>query len=195
MIRKSLSIALLLLAGPVLAADISYNFAQVGYQWITLEDVVPGVDVDGDGFGVGGSFEVGDSWFIQAAYQQASFDFGVDFDQVSAGVGYHAALSQSADFFATLSYVAVEASVSGPITGSASENGYGATIGLRGMVTDKLELDGTIGYVDLGDGADGTSFGAAAIYNFTDMFSLGLDVGFEEDAVSYGVGMRFYFGK
>jgi len=193
--RKALSIALLLLAGPAMAADISYNFAQVGYQWTTLEDVLPGLDVDGDGFGVGGSFEVGDSWFIQASYQQASFDFGVDFDQLSAGVGYHVAMTPNADFFAVLSYVAVEASVSGPVSGSASENGYGATIGVRAMVTEKLELDGTIGYVDLGDGADSTTLGAAAIYNFTDIFSLGVDVGFEDDAVSYGLGGRFYFGK
>lgn len=192
MIRKSLSIALLLLAGPTLAADISYNFAQVGYQWTTLEDVLPGLDIDGDGFGVGGAFEVGDSWFMQAAYQHASFDFGVDFDQLSAGVGFHTAMTPNADFFASLSYLKVDASGAG---GSASENGYGATIGVRAMVTEKLELDGTIGYVDLGDGADGTALGAAAIYNFTEILSFGLDVGFEEDAFSYGVGARFYFGK
>ncbi len=193
MIRKGLSIALLLLAGPALAADISYNYGQLGYQWVTLEDVLPGLDVDGDGVGFGGSFEVGDSLFIQAGYQQTSFDYGIDFDQISAGVGYHAALSQSTDFFAALSYVAAEASVSG--SGSAKEDGYGATIGVRGMVTEKLELDGTISYVDLGDGADGTAFGAAAIYNFAEIFSLGLEVGFEEDAVTYGVDVRLYIGK
>jgi hypothetical protein len=193
MIRKSLSIALLLLAGPALAADISYNYGQLGYQWATLEDVLPGLDVDGDGFGFGGSFEVGDSGFIQAGYQQISFDYGINFDQISAGIGYHAALSQSTDFFAVLSYVKAEVTVVG--AGSASEDGYGATIGVRGMVTEKLELDGTIDYVDLGNGADGTAFGAAAIYNFTDIFSLALDVGLEEDAVSYGLGVRVYIGK
>jgi opacity protein-like surface antigen len=193
MIRKGWSIALLLLAGPALAADISYNYGQLGYQWVTLEDVLPGLDVDGDGFGFGGSFEVGDRLFIQAGYQQTSFDYGIDFDQISAGVGYHVALSQSTDFFAALSYVAAEVSVSGG--GSAKEDGYGATIGVRAMVTEKLELDGSISYVDLGDGADGTAFGAAAIYNVTEIFSLGLDVGFEEDAVTYGVGVRVYIGK
>jgi hypothetical protein len=193
MIRKSLSIALLLLAGPALAADISYNYGQLGYQWATLEDVLPGLDVDGDGFGFGGAFEVGDSAFIQAGYQQTSFDYGIDFNQISAGIGYHAALSQSTDFFAALSYVKAEVTVVG--AGATSEDGYGATIGVRGMVTEKLELDGTISYVDLGNGADGTAFGAAAIYNFTDIFSLALDVGLEEDAVSYGLGVRVYIGK
>jgi hypothetical protein len=193
MIRKGLSIALLLLAGPALAADISYNYGQLGYQWATLEDVLPGLDVDGDGFGFGGAFEVGNSVFVQAGYQQTSFDYGIDFNQISAGIGYHAALSQSTDFFAVLSYVTAEVSVSG--VGSAKEDGYGATIGVRGMVTQKLELDGTIDYVDLGDGADGTAFGAAAIYNFTEFFSLALGVGLEEDAVTYGVGVRVYIGK
>lgn len=193
MIRKGLGIALLLLAGPALAADINYNYGQLGYQWVTLNDVLPGLDLDGDGFGFGGSFEVGDSAFIQAGYKQTSFEFGFDFDQISAGVGYHVALSQSTDFFAVLSWVSAEASVSGG--GSAKEDGYGATIGVRGMVTEKLELDGTISYVDLGDGADGTVFGAAAIYSFAEIFSLTLDAGFEEDAVSYGVGVRLYFAK
>ncbi len=193
MIRKSLSIALLLLAGPALAADISYNYGQLGYQWTTLEDVLPGLDVDGDGFGFGGAFEVGDSGFIQAGYQHTSFDFGITFEQISVGIGYHAALSQRTDFFAALSYVKAEVLVVGG--GSASENGYGATIGVRGMVTEKLELDGAISYVDLGNGADGTAFGAAAIYNFTDIFSLALDVGVEEDEISYGLGVRVYIGK
>jgi len=155
--------------------------------------VLPGLDIDGDGGGFGGSFEVGDSVFIQAGYQQTGFDYGIDFEQISAGIGYHAALSQSTDFFAALSYVTADISVSGG--GSAKEDGYGATIGVRGMVTEKLELDGTISYVDLGDGADGTALGAAAIYNFTEIFSLGLGVGFEEDAVIYGVSVRLYIGK
>ena len=192
MIRKGLGIALLLLAGPALAADINYNYGQLGYQWVTINDVFPGVDVDGDGFGFGGAFEMGDSVFVQAGYQQTSFEFGFDLDQLQAGVGYHAALSQSTDFFAVLSWVRAEVVASGG--GYAKEDGYGATIGVRAMVTEKLELDGTISYVDLGDGADGTAVGAAAIYSFTEIFSLVLDAGFEEDAVSYGVGVRLYFG-
>ena len=192
MIRKSLGIALLLLAGPALAADISYNYIQLDYGFVELEDVVPGVSVDGDGPGISGSFEVGENWFIGAGYQKVDFDFDVEFEQISAGLGYHTGIAANTDFFATVSYVQLDASGGG---GSASENGYGATIGVRGMVSEKLELDGVIGYVDLGDGADGTSFGAAAIYNFTKTFSFGVNVGFEEDATSYGAGVRLYFGN
>ena len=192
MIRKSLGIALLLLAGPALAADISYNYIQLDYGFVELEDVLPGVSVDGDGPGVSGSVEIGENWFIGAGYQKVDFDYDVEFEQIAAGLGFHTPIAANTDFFATLSYVQVDASGAG---GSASENGYGATIGVRGMVSESLELDGTLGYVDLGDGADGTSFGAAAIYNFTKVFSLGVSVGFEEDATSYGAGVRFYFGK
>jgi len=192
MIRKSLLTALLLLAGPVMAADISYNYVQLDYGFITLEDVVPGVDIDGDGPGISGSFEVGENWFIGVGYRTIGFDFDVDFDQLNVGFGYHTAISANTDFFGTLSYLSVDASGAG---GSASESGYGINVGVRAMVTDKLELDGVLGYSDLGDGADGTTIGAAAIYNFTEAFSLGVNVEVEDDAFGYGVGVRFYWDK
>jgi len=192
MIRKALYTTLLLLAGPAMAADISYNYVQLDYAFITLEDVLPGVDVDGDGPGISGSFEVGDSWFAGVGYRTIGFDFDVDIDQTSAGLGFHTPLSGNTDFFATLSYLWVNASGGG---GSANEAGYGVSIGVRGMVTDNFELDGVLGYSDLGDGADSTTFGAAAIYNFTDTFSLGVNVEFEEDAFGYGAGIRLYWGK
>ncbi len=73
----------------------------------------PGSAFDGDGFGIGGSFEVGESWFVGVGYSTIGFDFGIDLDQISVGGGYHAGLSDRTDFFATLSYLSVEVSASG----------------------------------------------------------------------------------
>lgn len=194
MLNKILGASLFLLAAPALAGDLSYNFVEVGYQKVDLdEDPLPGVSVDGDGFGIGGAFEVGESWFITAGYSRVEFDFGIDFDQLGIGAGYHVDVSQNADFFATLSFVRVEASASG--FESADEDGFGATIGIRGMVGEKVELSGAIGYVDLGDGGDGTSFGVAGLYNFTNAFALGLNIETDDDFTSYGIGARFYFGN
>jgi hypothetical protein len=102
-------------------------------------------------------------------------------------------MSDRSDFFATLSYIRAEASVSG--LGSADEDGYGATVGIRGLVSDNFELSGSIGYVDLGDAGDGTAFGAGALYSFTENFALGLNVSVDDDVTMYGVGARFYFGS
>lgn len=102
-------------------------------------------------------------------------------------------MSNGADFFATLSYLRAEVSASG--FGSAEEDGYGATVGVRSMLNDQVELHGSIGYSDLGDGADGTAFNVGALYSFTDSFALGLDIGLDEDVTQYGLGARFYFGN
>ena len=100
-------------------------------------------------------------------------------------------MSENADFFATLSYVSAEASASG--FESVDEDGFGATVGVRGMVGDNVELAASIGYVDLGDAGDGTSFGVSGLYSFTESFALGLFINTDDDVTGYGLGARFYF--
>lgn len=193
MFRKILGVTLALAMSPAFAGDLSYNYVQLGYQKAELDGGFGGIDVDGDGFGVGGAFEIGENWFVPVSYGTLDFDFGVQLDQLAVGLGYHAPLSNGTDFFATLSYLSAEISASG--FGSLDEDGYGATVGVRGMLTDSVELHGSIGYSDLGDGADGTAFGAGALYSFSENFALGFDLAFEEDVTMYGIGARFYFGK
>ncbi|MGB5719239.1 MAG: hypothetical protein WBM34_00975, partial [Woeseiaceae bacterium] len=79
--------------------------------------------------------------------------------------------------------------------GSVDDNGYGVMVGVRGMVSERLELDGNLSYVDLGDGSDGTALGASALYALSDSFSLGLAAGFDEDTTTYGLVGRVYFGR
>ena len=193
MFRKLLGIALVLVLSPAMADGLSYNFIQLGYQKADLDDDLAGISVDGDGYGISGSFEVGENFFIGAGYSALDFDFGVDLDQLSIGGGYHMSLSDRSDFYATLSYIRAEASVSG--FGSVDDDGYGVSVGIRGLLSDNVELNGSIAYSDLGDGADGTAFGAGALYSFTENFALGFDVSVDDDVTMYGVGARFYFGS
>lgn len=192
MFKKFLGLTLVFLAVPAMAGDLSYNYVQAGYGWLTLDDDLIG-DLDGDGFNINGSVEVGENWYIFAGYSNTGFDYGIDLDELGVGVGFHAPISARADFFATVAYISAEVSASG--FGSADEDGYGISVGLRGMATDKVELTGALAYADLGDGADGTSIGGTALYNFTDNFAAGIDVGFEEDVTAYGIVGRLYFGK
>ena len=75
------------------------------------------------------------------------------------------------------------------------EDGIGAEIGLRSMLSDRLELAGFIQYADLGDGGDDTSVRVEAWYSFTENFALGMNVGAGDDVLRYGIGVRFYFGN
>lgn len=192
MLRKLCGLTLLALAAPALAADISYNFIEARYQEIDIDGgFVGGLDIDGDGYGVGGSFELNENWFIAASYSNAEFDFGVDLDELMLGAGYHVPISDNADFYGMFSYINAEASASG--LGSVDEDGYAATIGLRGMIGDRFELNGSLAYVDFGNGSDTTAFGAGALYYFSDALAAGFNIDVDEDVTAYGIGLRFYF--
>jgi hypothetical protein len=194
MLRKVCGLTLLLLAVPTFAADISYNFIEAEYQEIDIDSgFLGGFDIDGDGYGIGGSFELNENWFIGASYSKADFDFGVDLDQLMLGAGYHVPISDNADFYGMFSFVSAEASVDG--FDSIDEDGYAATIGLRGMIGERFELNGSLAYVDFGNGGDSTAFGAGALYNFGDAFAAGFSVGIDDDVTTYGIGFRVYFDR
>ena len=172
------------------ADDLNYNFIQFGYDRIELDSDF-GFDVDGDGWTLGGSFEVGESWFLFAGYGQADFDFGIDLDQWSAGAGFHTPMANNVDFVATLGYVTADIGAAGV---SVDDDGLGASIGIRAMVSPFIELNGAINYTDLGDFGDDTSLSGSAWYNFTEQFALGLGLGLGDDVTEYGIGALLYFG-
>jgi hypothetical protein len=68
-----------------------------------------------------------------------------------------------------------------------------AEIGLRGMIGERFELNGSLAYVDYGDGGDTTAFGGGVLYNFSDAFAAGFSIDIDEDLTAYGIGIRFYF--
>jgi hypothetical protein len=61
-------------------------------------------------------------------------------------------------------------------------------------VTEQVELEGSVNYVDLSDSGDDTSLGLAARWYLTEQVALGLETAFSDDATSYGLGVRWHFG-
>ena len=182
-----------MLSSAVAMADgLSYSYVQANYQEIDI-DFGGGADADGDGFAVGGSAEIGEDWFIFAAYSTFDLESVVDYTTLTAGAGYHSDVSAKTDWFATVGYAEAEVDASG--FGSADDSGFGISLGLRSMVNDNLELYGNIGYVDLGDGADGTTIGAGLWYTVSGNLALGLGAEFDDDVTGYGIGLRLYFDK
>jgi len=77
MFRYLLLALVFVIGAPAVADSPSYNYIQAGYQAIDI-DFGDGLDVDGDGYGVNASFEIGDRMFGFATYAKSDFDFGVD---------------------------------------------------------------------------------------------------------------------
>ena len=190
MFRSIVLLAAVSMSGAALAQDLDYNFVQASYGQFELD----GVDADGDGFGIGGSMAVSDSFHLFGSYAMADFDFGVDMNTLSLGVGYNTPVAESIDLIASLAYVSAEVEASG--FGSADDNGYGLGVGLRGMATPAVELQGGISYVDFGGNSDGdTSFGAGLLYHFSESFAAGVSGEWGDDISSYQLNGRFSFGQ
>jgi hypothetical protein len=189
MFRSTLVLVVLLFSASAGAQGFDYSYVQLGYGTIDFDDI----NVDGDGFGLSGSYAINTDWHVFAAYEDAGLDFGVDATTFGAGVGYNTEMSPTIDMFARLSYQYVE--LDAGALGSVDDNGIGFGVGMRFAASDQFEVDAGIDYVDLGDGGDETAFSVGALYNFTDAFSAGLGGSWSDDVSSYTLVGRFYFGK
>lgn len=189
MFRYIAVLSALAFAAPVLADGVSYNYVEGSYQRVEFDDDFGG-NFDGDGFGIGGSFALNDQWHLFAGYGTADLDFDVDLDQLAVGGGFHMPISNAVDFVAEFSYVRFEAS-SG--FASVDDDGFGLSVGARGMAADRLELAGWVDYIDLDQSGDDTSIRGEAWYNFTEIFALGFEISSGDDVTQYGIGGRIFF--
>jgi hypothetical protein len=187
--RSCLIAALLSLSGAAAAEGLDYSFVQGTYSQVEFDDL----DVDGDAFGIAGSFAIGDRFAIIAGYEVGDYDFDLETTGYEIGGLFHTPLTDRVDFVSTLSYVSLEVDVPG--FGSVDDDGFGLGVGLRGMVSPQVELNGGVSYVDFSDGGDDTTFGAGVRYNFTDAVSAGLDGSWGDDTSAYGISGRIAFGN
>jgi hypothetical protein len=169
------------------ASGLNYNFVEVSYGQVNIDSP----DVDGDGFGIGGSYALTDQFHLFANYTMTDFDFDVDGTDFNVGFGFNTPISNNIDVVATLSYVYVELEASG--FGSADDNGLGGGLGLRALVSPQVELYGGVEYVDLSDSGSDTALGAGFRFNFNERFAAGFGGSWSDDASSYTLSGRMYF--
>jgi hypothetical protein len=173
------------------ADGLSYSMLDVGYLVTDIDNL----DENADGFALEGSYEFVENWFGYGHYGDQTVDaFGsnLDLKVFGLGVGYAWPLADTTDLYGKLGYTQVEAEAFG---GSADDDGYALSVGLRSKPVEQLELEGAINYVDLSDSGDDTGFGVAARWYFTNQFAIGVEGGFADDATSYGIGARWSFGS
>ena len=188
MLRSSLLIFLLVLFADA-SADFDYNYFEFSYADIEFDDF----DVDGDAWGIGGSYELNDDIFVFGGYQSADLDFSVDATTFRIGVGYHTPLSEAVDLVGNVSYLWTEVDVPG--LGDVDDDGFGLGVGVRYAATPQVELNGAINYVDFSDGGDDTALSVGGLYNFTDAFTAGVGASFSDDVSSIALIARLYFGR
>ena len=168
--------SILTISSNALAKDISYDYIGVEYDSIT--DSSLGVDVDGTGFFVGGSFSISPNLAVTAAYGTTSYDrvagLDIDFTELNFGITAHTPLAPNTDLFGNFSVVKVESEVSdGFDTVTDDETGNAISVGVRHMPSDKIELGIKFSSVDLYDDTD-SSFEIGAQFYTTEKVSVGV---------------------
>jgi hypothetical protein len=169
-------------------SEFDYTYVEISYDETEFEVGGAG-DIDGDGLTISGSFELNEDWHAFASYGQADLDFGIDLDTLAIGAGYVFPLESNIDLYGRVLYIDMEVDGPGPL--DADDDGLGLQFRIRGRVSDELELEGGIQYVDIAD--SDTSLQAGARYHFSDSFSAGIAMTFGGDTDGLGVNARFEF--
>lgn len=180
--KRSL-IALALLAAIPFAAQaddkLSYTYLEADYV---------NIDSDADGYGVRGSFEFGDSGFYGlGGYRTVELDgTNIDVDNWELGLGYAHGLSSNVDLIAEAAWNNYE-------VGSFDEDGWRASVGVRGSFSDNFEGLLKANYVD-GDNADGDFTGTVGLqYKFNPTWGIVGEAEFGDGGEIYTVGLRASF--
>ena len=188
MLRSALLILLLAFSAIAGAQGFGYNYLQASYGAVSFDDSI--VDVDGDGLGISGSYGFHPDFYLTGEYQTADMDFGVDLNILELAVGYHTPLSDQLDLTAQLGYVDAEVE-SG--LGSADDDGFMIGAGVRGALSDSVELNGGIDYIDFDQGGSETRSSAGFLFSLTEALTVGAAASSWDDINVYQLNLRFDF--
>ncbi len=184
MIRSILITLLVAFSASVSAQGLNYNYVQGSYGRVELDG--PGLNVDGDGFGLSASFAIDDNFHVFGEYQTADFNFGFDLDMLELGAGYHTNISPNLDVYANLGYLDFD-------TNPGGDDAFFIGLGLRGAVSDAVELYGGLDYVDFDNSDSETRANAGFMLALTERFGVGLKASFWDDVNIFQVNARMYF--
>jgi hypothetical protein len=167
-----------------IAAGPTYNYLDARYL---------SVDVDNgptlDGFGVGGSFALTESFHVVGEYSDVS-DGPLTLERGRVAFGWNHSLNDITDFVARAGWEYGRVKLSG--FGSESDNGWSVEAGVRSMLSSQFELNGFISHVDLFDG-DEQFLNVGGMYYVTPSIGLGAGVSLSDDSTGWDVGVRFAF--
>ncbi len=189
MLRLSLIGLILAFSASANAEDFDYDFLSLGYGNVDFD----GPGGDGNGFTLGGSYAMTNTYYAFLDYNAASLGQGVDATLWGAGFGYHRGMSDKVDLVAELSYESFKIDNSQP--GNFDDSGLGLSVGFRFAYSEKLELNAGINYVDYSDVGNDTGFEFAALYDVNDKYTVGLGGAWSDNVSMYTLTGRFYFGK
>jgi hypothetical protein len=182
------------------AAQLPYTFAALRYMQNEYQVNNPDSTVDGDGFGIEGSYLFLPSFYAVGSYSMIEtdniqgFNEGIELDELTLGAGYRMDLTATADFNGSLRVVRQEASFAGNT--SDDEIGYLLGAGARGVFfIPQFEARAEVTYLDIAE--DGDLFlNLGGLYRFDRWvrgLAAGADITLNNDTTSLALTGRWAF--
>ena len=191
------------------ASELSDSYVELDYARMNLDG-----DVDPTGWGIKGSAKLSQSFYVYGGYQQGNDEIAgvdIDIDTTQVGLGWRHPLSDSADFNAELGWlhqnldIGENISLPGSPCGcgggsggfipniSGEADGYRASVGLRGALSDNFEGYAKANYTD-GSDFDGDFSGTlGAQVKFGPMWGVTAEAEFGDDYNIFLLGVRASF--
>jgi hypothetical protein len=180
-------------AGP----ELSYTFIDAGYLAVKPDDS----NLDFKGFTMSGQALISEQLFVFGGYSRTesdSFSYAGSTASfinsgLSAGLGVRLPLEPRLDLEAGAAFEWAKVEGSGALSGDNTDTGYSLRAGLRGLLTDQLELNGGVGYSKIRDTSE-TSWIAGLVYSLTPAWGLQGGYTANRDAKAWTAGARVNFG-
>jgi hypothetical protein len=156
-------------------SPFSYSYIQAGYGSASLKtDGASSVTLDG--FNISGSVALNETVFAIGSYQDSSGKVSgvtISVDSWSLGAGMRFPIAPSTDLVGTFSYINQKTGSSGG--SSETTTGYSGDVGFRHLLSEAVEVNGTVGMTIAGDDNDRqTDWGLGVLVKVSKQSSVGL---------------------
>jgi opacity protein-like surface antigen len=179
------------------------SHASEAVRWDSLSFGYETVDSNGDeltGFNVSGSKLLSESVFVAGSYSRAEndmsvqgYDFDIEYNVLSLGLGYRYAISQTSDVFASVAYEELELNINSSIYDEGdSDDGFSLNTGIRSALSDRLEVGATLQYIKIGDENE-TGLKLSALYKLTEELSVGVGYKKVDEQETLTLSASIYF--
>ncbi|MEM8593742.1 MAG: porin family protein [Pseudomonadota bacterium] len=202
--KVALASALLLTIGSAHATDsIRWNSLALSYQATDLggELSPTSSNTNLNGVSVKATTMLDQNAFLTGEFTTNSDDEdndsgaekSLDYNTLSAGIGYRIPLTGQADLYSTASVMHYDIdSLNGAVENDRSDTGYGLNAGVKGILAPNVEVGVQFNFVDIGDYSD-RGHELSAMYHFSNQLSAGATYESSDNIEQIGLSGIFFF--
>ena len=172
-------------------AGFSYNYAELRYIDMTVDD--HGSDLDGDGLEFEASVGLGERFQAYALYEKIGFDHEIGLSEWAVGFGTHLSIAPGLDIVADLGYISEE--VTEPGHADHADDGYLFGLGLRKKIGEQGEIQVAVNFADFKEAGSVTSYELVGEMHVLPNLAIGVGINAGAEATAYFAEARFYFGS